>query len=1365
MEKKMYLGLDMGTGSVGWAVTDEHYALRRAKGKDLWGVRLFDEADTSAERRGYRISRRRRQREIARIGLLQEYFSEAISQVDPGFFHRLKESALWMEDRSNDNKQKNALFCDKNYTDKDYYEEYKTIFHLRKKLLTLKHGETVDVRLVYLALANMFHHRGHFLTTSLASDTDGGDMESAYQNLVEIAEAFSIVLPYREGIAKELECCLGEKGISRSAVVENTQKLLGITKKEKSAYGLLRLMCGCTVVLSSIYGTEIVGEENKKFSFGFRETNYEDNETKAREILGDDFFALIDSVKQVHDIGLLANIMKGHSHLTFARVEAYDKHHDDLQKLKAVLKQYDSEAYHDMFRIMSDKNYSAYVGSVNYDKDEKNGTDGILRRTEKCPSQEDFYKTVKKVLEKVPDSEPAKKEILSDIEAGQFMPKQMTGANGVIPNQVYVKEMKQILHNVESFLPFLLEKNEQGLTVSEQILQIFSFHIPYYVGPLGGKGDNVWAKRLERGRILPWNFEKKIDTGQAAEDFIKRMVRHCTYLTGEQTLPKQSLLYQKFMVLNEINSIRVNEERLPVELKQRIYQEVFQKGKKVTEKQLKDALIRMGAVSKTDEVFITGINDKGPQASLSSYGKFCSVFKTDCLTDEQQNIAEQIIFWSTVYGEEKKLVRMRIEETYGMVLSPEEKKRILGLKFEGWGNLSREFLQMTGSDYEKDLTIIGALWNSSNNLMELLSERHTFQQVLREKTACAEKGLSEWTYEDLNDMYLSAPVKRMVWQTLKILKELTEVTKQTPDRIFVEMAREDGAKGIQKESRKAKLLELYHGIKSDERDWKEEIEQYSEADFRSKKLYLYYLQQGRCMYSKEKIELADLFNDSLYDIDHVYPRRYVKDDSLQNNLVLVKQEINRDKKKDKFPLDAAVQQKMSSFWKGLLDKGFLTKEKYYRLTRKDSFSDEELVAFINRQLVETRQGTKAITQILTAAFPQTQIVFTKAGLVTDFRQQFSLLKTRCVNDFHHAQDAYLNIVVGNAYYVKFTANPMNYIRDAQKYNLHYHMGKLFLYNIERNGENAWDKDNSITQIKKTLKKSSVLLTKRSYIAHGGVTRKDTIYRNTIAKEENYYPVKSKDSALADVSKYGGRTSINNMCYTLVEYKLKGQRILSLEALPGYLGDAETISRETVLCYLLKSLEMESKGKQITDMTIKYPIIRLRSKIRVDGHTYYLAGKTGAQICIENAEPLKLCDASALYCKKIEKAIQSGYYDEKDKNKKPVITEEKNLALWKELKEKVASPCYKNRKGTIWNVLDKGEATFLQLSVQNQCSVLQNLLLWFQLSCESVNLSLIGGSKNAGKCIMSKKLTNCKEVKLVLESVTGLYEREVDLLKL
>ncbi len=54
-----YLGLDVGTNSSGWAVTDEEYNLLKFHGKQMWGARLFDEAQTAADRRTNRSNRRR----------------------------------------------------------------------------------------------------------------------------------------------------------------------------------------------------------------------------------------------------------------------------------------------------------------------------------------------------------------------------------------------------------------------------------------------------------------------------------------------------------------------------------------------------------------------------------------------------------------------------------------------------------------------------------------------------------------------------------------------------------------------------------------------------------------------------------------------------------------------------------------------------------------------------------------------------------------------------------------------------------------------------------------------------------------------------------------------------------------------------------------------------------------------------------------------------------------------------------------------------------------------------------------------------------------------------------------------------------
>ena len=165
MEKEYFLGLDMGTGSVGWAVTDNRYEVLRSHGKALWGVRLFESANTAEERRMFRTARRRLDRRNWRIQILQELFAEEIAAVDPGFYLRMKESKYYPEDKrdtkGNCPDLPYALFVDRNYTDEEYHAQFPTIYHLRKYLMNT--SETPDIRLIYLAIHHMMKHRGHFL--------------------------------------------------------------------------------------------------------------------------------------------------------------------------------------------------------------------------------------------------------------------------------------------------------------------------------------------------------------------------------------------------------------------------------------------------------------------------------------------------------------------------------------------------------------------------------------------------------------------------------------------------------------------------------------------------------------------------------------------------------------------------------------------------------------------------------------------------------------------------------------------------------------------------------------------------------------------------------------------------------------------------------------------------------------------------------------------------------------------------------------------------------------------------------------------------------------------------------------------------
>ena len=130
------VGLDMGTGSVGWSVTDEDGNLLHFKKQPTWGSRLFDSAQTAAEARAPRGQRRRYVRRRWRLDLLQRLLQGEIERVDSDFFLRLRQSRLVNDDPNKTTSDYRwPLFNGGDFTEVDYYNKFPTIYHLRKWLM------------------------------------------------------------------------------------------------------------------------------------------------------------------------------------------------------------------------------------------------------------------------------------------------------------------------------------------------------------------------------------------------------------------------------------------------------------------------------------------------------------------------------------------------------------------------------------------------------------------------------------------------------------------------------------------------------------------------------------------------------------------------------------------------------------------------------------------------------------------------------------------------------------------------------------------------------------------------------------------------------------------------------------------------------------------------------------------------------------------------------------------------------------------------------------------------------------------------------------------------------------------------------
>lgn len=1336
MSEKYYLGLDIGTGSVGWAVTNQQYEVLKKHGKALWGVRLFDSAKTAEERRMYRTSRRRLARRNWRIELLQELLAEEINQADDGFFHRMKESQYLPEDKRDMqgvvSELPYALFVDGKYTDKDYHKQFPTIYHLRNWLMETE--ETPDIRLVYLALHHIIKHRGHFLFSgSLDSVRNfGGTFSQFCESIRNEGLDFDLSLDGAE--YDEIETVLKESSLTRSA--KKSRLIKNLKAETPCEKGVIALLCGSSVKLSDVFGNpELDNAEKPKICFA--ENSYSDNAGTYESELKEQYY-IIEQAKAIYDWSILADILGEHDSLSKAKIEVYEKHKYDLAYLKRIVKKYLSkEAYKEIFVTTKDKlaNYSAYIGMTKV-----NGRK-VQMQGKQC-TKGDFYAFLKKNVIAKMDAEEIE-YLKREIDKESFLPKQVTTDNGVLPHQVNLYELKAILDNLETRIPVLKENRAK-------IEQIFTFRIPYYVGPLNGitkSGDRTnWVVRNTQDKIYPWNFEAVVNVEESAEKFIRRMTNKCTYLTKEDVLPKNSLLYSKFTVLNELNNLRLNGEPISVELKQKIYTELFQRTRRVTQKKLRDYLVRQGIAAK--DVDITGI-DGDFKGSLVAYHDFKEKLTGVELTQEEK---ENIILNITLFGDDKKLLKQRLRKLYPQ-LTEKQCGELAKLSYKGWGRLSHKLLSgitapdpITGEAW----TIIRCMWETNDNFMQVLSEKYLFTETI--ETENRRETSQEICYKLIDELCVSPAVKRQIWQTLLIVKEVCKVMDNPPERIFVEMAREK-AESKRTESRKRKLIELYKNCKNEERQWIRELESTDESSLRGDKLYLYYTQKGRCMYSGEPIELEDLWDNRKYDIDHIYPQSKVMDDSLDNR-VLVKKEYNAEKS-DSYPIKSEIRQKMGVFWKMLLSGNFISKKKYERLVRGTEFEANELAGFIERQLVETRQGTKAVASILKQALPESEVVYAKARIVSEFRHDFDMVKVRDMNDLHHAKDAYLNIVVGNTYFVKFTKNAAWFVREnpGRTYNLQ----KMFVSkNVERNGEVAWvaGEKGTIHTVKNTMSKNNILVTRRAYEAKGAL-----FDLQLMKKGKGQVPIKSSDTRLSDINKYGGYNKATGAYFMLVESEgKKGEKIRTIEYVPLYLKERVEQNPEIML-------EILRTERNLTAPRIILPKIKIDTLFKVDGFYMWLSGRTGNQLIFKGANQLILSKENQDILKKV-----TGFCNRRRDNKNYMIsendgiTEEKLLNLYDCFLDKLVNSIYAKRLGEQAKTLTMHKEKFLRLGKEEKCILLGEILHMFQCQSGASDLSLMGGPGKAGLLVLNYNITKIEKISIINQSPTGIYEQEIELKK-
>ena len=1166
MENKNYsIGLDIGTNSVGWSVITDDYKVPSKKmkvlgntdkhfiKKNLIGALLFDEGTTAEARRLKRTARRRYTRRKNRLRYLQEIFSEEIGKVDSSFFHRLDDSFLIPEDKRGSKYPIFATLAE----EKKYHKQFPTIYHLRKQLADSK--EKTDLPLIYLALAHMIKYRGHFLYEE-AFDIKNNDIQKIFNEFISIYnntfEGNSL-----SGQNVQVEAIFTDK-ISKSAKRERVLKLFPDEKSTGLFSEFLKLIVGNQAEFKKHFDLE------EKAPLQFSKDTYDEDLENLLGQIRDDFADLFLVAKKLYDAILLSGILtvkdlSTKAPLSASMIEHYENHQKDLAALKQFIQNNLQEKYDEVFSDQSKDGYAGYINGKT--------------------TQEAFYKYIKNLLSKFEGAD----YFLDKIEREDFLRKQRTFDNGSIPHQIHLQEMNAILHRQGEHYPFLKENKEK-------IEKILIFRIPYYVGPLArGNRDFAWLTRNSDEAIRPWNFEEIVDKASSAEDFINKMTNYDLYLPEEKVLPKHSLLYETFAVYNELTKVKFIAEGLTryqfLDKKQKkdIFYTFFkaEDKRKVTEK---DIIHYLHTVDGYDGIELEGI-EKQFNASLSTYHDLLKIIKDKEFMDDDKNeaILENIVHTLTIF-EDREMIKQRLAQ-YNSLFDEKVIKALTRRHYTGWGKLSAKLINGI-RDKKSGKTILDYLIDDgeiNRNFMQLIHDDGlSFKEIIQKAQVF---GKTNDVKQVVHELPGSPAIKKGILQSIKIVDELVKVMGHAPESIVIEMARENQTTARGKKNSQQRYKRIEDSLKNLASGLDSNILKENPTDnvqLQNDRLFLYYLQNGKDMYTGEALNINQL---SSYDIDHIIPQAFIKDDSLDNR-VLTSSKDNRGKS-DNVP-SLEVVEKMKAFWQQLLDSKLISERKYNNLTKAErerergGLNELDKVGFIKRQLVETRQITKHVAQILDARFNKevteknkknrnVKIITLKSNMVSNFRKEFGLYKVREINDYHHAHDAYLNAVVAKAILKKYPKLEPEFVYgDYQKYDLKRYISKskdpkevekatekYFFYsnllnffkeevhyadgtivkreNIEYSkdtGEIAWNKEKDFATIKKVLSFPQVNIVKKTEEQtvgqNGGLFDNNIVSKEKVVDASKLIPIKSGLSP----EKYGGYARPTIAYSVLVTYK-------------------------------------------------------------------------------------------------------------------------------------------------------------------------------------------------------------------------------------
>ena len=378
-----------------------------------------------------------------------------------------------------------------------------------------------------------------------------------------------------------------------------------------------------------------------------------------------------------------------------------------------------------------------------------------------------------------------------------------------------------------------------------------------------------------------------------------------------------------------------------------------------------------------------------------------------------------------------------------------------------------------------------------------------------------------------------------------------------------------------------------------------------------------------------------------------------------------------------------------------------------------------------------------------------------------------------MNDYHHAKDAYLNIVVGDVYNTKFTDNPWNWMKknrnavDSGQISFY----KTMCFDVkDSNGNVIWQGCNKIKSEDGKHHfdvKEDPCIPGNSIVVGGDIERiRNIVRKNTCMYTEYTYcsngvlfdaSQQRKGSASATlrlkdnlpVERYGGYKSAKSSYFAMVEFDgKKGERIKNIIGVPIYISNMLEHNPNAFVEYCV--------ANGMRNVSVICPKIKKNSLMIVDCFPMRIRGENEKQIIFKSNLQLKIDNQLEEIIRKIEKVIEKGT-DVVDELHDRLLDKDL-VSLYDVFIEKMENGLYKKRPANQCNTLKLNRKTFVDLELKEKCIVLNEILT--MLRCDGstcANLKLIDGTPYAGSITVNKN-TACKNtITIINQSVTGLLE--------